>query len=73
METELHTYIKKIWWNIQFSILIAGQKQCHPHIDEYQSEITKKRVKESGEKKNQRNIDVCAHVAMQMICLGITV
>ena len=35
-------------WNIQFSVLIAGQKWCHYDGDEYESEMTQKRVKESG-------------------------
>ena len=54
MQTEIHTYIKKIWWNIQFIVLIAGQKWCHPHGDEDESEMTKKRVHNSGDMKESR-------------------
>ena len=36
--------MKKILWSIQFIVLIAGQKWCHPNADEYDSEMTKKRV-----------------------------
>ena len=64
VQTELHTYIKKIWWNIQFSILIAGQKWCHHDGDEYGSEMTKKRFKESGEMKESKKygcVCTCCH------------
>ena len=36
---------------MQFFVLIAGQKQCHPHRDEYESEMTEKRVHDTGDKK----------------------
>ena len=60
----MHTYIKKIWWNIQFIVLTAGQKLCHPHGDEYESEMTKKRVHDSGDMKEWKKsgcVCTCCH------------
>ena len=64
MQPYLHTCIKKIWWNTQFIVLIAGQKWCHPHGDEYESDMIKKGVHDSEDMKESRNMDVHAHVAM---------
>ena len=51
-------------WSIQFIVHIAGQKWCHPNADEYDSEMTKKRVDESGAMKESKKygcVCTCCH------------
>ena len=53
-----------IWWSIPFIVLIAGQKQCHPHGDEYESEMTKKRIHGSEDMKVSKKygcVCTCCH------------
>ena len=49
---------------MQFIVLIAGQKQCHPDGDEYESEMTKKRVHDTGDKEESKKygcVCTCCH------------
>ena len=51
----------KIWWNMSFIVLIAGQKWSHPHEDD-QSEMTKRRI------HNNRNITESKKYGCVCIC-----
>ena len=54
---------KKIWWNMQFIPLIAGQKWCHPHGDD-QSQMSKKRVHNNRDIKESKKygcVCTCCH------------
>ena len=57
---------------MSYIVLIARQKQSHPHGDD-QSEMTKGEFIMIETSQNQRNMDLCAHAAIEMICHGITV
>ena len=56
--------MKKILWSILCILLISGQKQSHPNEEENTIGVTKKRVGNCGETKDQRSMDVCVHVVM---------
>ena len=56
--------MKKILWSIQFTVLIAEQKWCHPNEDEHDSEVTKKRVGYTGDTKESKKygcVCTCCH------------
>ena len=57
------SYIQKIWWNMSFIVLIAGQKQSHPHGDDL-SKTTKRRIHKNGnitKLKKYGCVHTCCH------------
>ena len=54
-------------------VLIVGHKQSYPHGDDQSTMKKKGKLIMTETVQNQRNTDVCAHAAIEMIYHGIIV
>ena len=64
--------MQKILWSFLCIVLMSGQKQSHPNEEENAIGVKWRELLTMGKQKNQRSMDVCVHVVMQMIYLGIS-